>query len=222
MLTVYTFVFSIVLKSRWGVDNEDFSKFSAILFIGLVVNSLFVECINRAPSLLIINQNYVKKVVFPLEVLIYVSVGSSLFHSLISLFVLSVAVFFLFGSISWNIILFPVILTPLVLILCGLSWMLASLGVYVRDLSQAVGVITSAMAFFAPVFYPMSSIPNRFKSMVMLNPITFPILEGRNLIIFGLQPDWVSWSYCFLCGVIVCYTGFLFFQKTRQGFSDVL
>ncbi|MGD9949950.1 MAG: ABC transporter permease, partial [Desulfobulbus sp.] len=144
MLIVYTFVFSVVFKSRWGVDpNESRTDFALILFVGLTIHTLFADCINRAPLLITSNVNYVKKVIFPLEILPWVTLGSSIFQALINLLVLLIAQLFLNHYFPWTIIFFPIVLIPLVFVTMGFSWFLSSIGVYLRDVSQVTGIFTT-------------------------------------------------------------------------------
>jgi lipopolysaccharide transport system permease protein len=156
MLIVYTFVFSVVFKARWNVSGgESKTDFAIILFTGMIVFNLFAEIVNRAPGLIIYNVNYVKKVVFPLEILSWVALGSVLFHSLVSLSVLLLAQFILNQSLPWTVMLFPLVLFPLILSSLGAAWFLAAIGVYVRDVGQITGVITTILMFLSAVFYPL-------------------------------------------------------------------
>jgi len=154
MLAVYTFVFSVVFKARWSVGSESKTEFALVLFAGLIVFNLFAECINRAPALILANPNYVKKVVFPLETLTFVSLLSALYHALISLGVWLAAYVILFGVPHASALYLPFVVMPFALFILGLSWILASLGVYLRDVSQFIGVITSVLMFLSPIFYP--------------------------------------------------------------------
>ena len=152
MLTVYTFVFSVVFKARWSVESSSVAEFGMVLFAGLIMFNIFAECIGRAPVLILANVNYVKKVVFPLEILAWVSVGSALFHALISIFVWLVAYLILFGVPHLTVLLLPLVMLPLILLIMGLSWGLASIGVYLRDVTQFVGVLTTVAMFLSPIF----------------------------------------------------------------------
>ncbi|WP_244807540.1 ABC transporter permease [Caballeronia zhejiangensis] len=222
MLVVYTFFFSVVFKARWGTLDDNKGAFAVVLFVGLILHSLLAECINRAPTLILANVNYVKKVIFPLEILPIVALGSALFHSAISLFVLIVAEVLLLHALPWTAILFPLILAPLIIGAMGFAWFLSAFGVYVRDIAQITGIITSVLMFLSPVFYPVSNLPQQYQSLIRLNPLTFIIEEGRNTLIFGKQPDWTSWVVCMAGSIIVCWLGFWWFQRTRKGFADVL
>ena len=223
MLTVYTFVFSVIFKSRWG-GNGDESKmqFAVVLFVGMIVHGLFAEVLNRAPSLILSNVNYVKKVVFPLEILPVIAMGASLFHSVISFGVLLAAFVIFNGYLPWTVLYIPIVLLPLIMLTIGLAWILASLGVFLRDVGQTIGIITTVMMFLSPVFFPVSAMPIEFRPWLMANPLTFMIEQARAVLIWGQQPDWIGLGIYTGVALVVAWAGFALFQKTRKGFSDVL
>lgn len=223
MLAVYTFVFSVAFKARWGVGTEEGkAQFAIVLFVGLMVHGLLSEVLNRAPTLVLASVNLVKKVVFPLEILPLVSVLAALFHCLVSLGVLLIAMLVFTGSLHWSVILIPLVFLPLVVLAMGLAWVLSSLGVYLRDVSQTVGIITSAMMFLAPVFYPVTALPENMQAWLFLNPLTFIIEQARNVLIWGKAPDWLGLGSYLLVAIVVAWAGYAWFQKTRKGFADVL
>jgi len=223
MLTVYTFVFSVIFKSRWGIgDEESKTQFAVVLFVGMIVHGLFAEVLNRAPSLILSNANYVKKVVFPLDTLPVIAMGAALFHSLISLGVLLTAFILFNGYLHWTAIFMPFVLLPLVILTLGLAWMLASLGVFLRDVGQTIGIITTVMMFLSPVFYPVSTLPEKFRAWIMLNPLTFIIEQAREVLIWGHLPDWLGLGIYTFAATVVAWIGYAWFQKTRKGFADVL
>lgn len=223
MLAVYTFVFSVVFKARWGVGGEESkTQFAIVLFVGMIVHGLFAEVVNRAPGLILGNVNYVKKVVFPLEILTVVSMGAALFHSLVSLSVLLMAFALLNGHLYWTAILIPLVLFPLVILTLGLAWILASLGVFLRDVGQTIGIITTVMLFLAPVFYPISSLPEQLRPWIMANPLTFIIEQAREILIWGHLPNWTGLGIYMLSATAIAWAGYAWFQKTRKGFADVL
>ena len=224
MLMVYTFVFSEIFKSRWGGVGGDDSKtqFALVLFAGMIVLSLFSEVLNRAPSLILGNVNYVKKVVFPLEILPVIAIGAALFHSLISLCVLLAAFVFFNGYMQWTAIFTPLVLLPLVILATGFAWMLASLGVFLRDVGQTIGIITTVLMFLSPVFYPVSAVPERFQSFILANPLTFIIEQAREVLIWGHLPNWLGMGAYTLAAILIAWLGYVWFQKTRKGFADVL
>ncbi len=222
MLAVYTFVFSVVFKARWSGGSESRTEFALVLFAGMIVFGLFSECINRAPGLILANANYVKKVVFPLEILPFVSLGAAAFHLLVSVGVWLLFYLIFFGVPHLTVLLLPIVLLPLVLFTLGLSWMLASLGVYLRDVGQIVGVFTTALLFLSPIFYPMTALPAEYQTLLHLNPLTPVIEQTRQVLVWGKLPDLGFWAVAMIAGVAVAWLGFAWFQKTRKGFADVL
>lgn len=222
MLAVYTFVFSVIFQARWDTKNESKTEFALILFAGLIVFNLFAECVNRSPSLILSNVNYVKKVVFPLEILPWVSLGSAAFHAIVSWSVWLIAYIVLFGTPHLTILLLPIVMMPLVFMIIGLTWILASLGVYLRDVSQFVGIIVTMLMFLSPIFYPTSALPEEIKPILSINPLTPIIEQVRNVAYWGKLPDLVSLLSIMAVSVIVAWLGFVWFQKTRKGFADVI
>lgn len=223
MLAVYTFVFSVVFKARWGVGgDESKTQFAVVLFAGMIVHGLFAEVLNRAPGLILSNVNYVKKVVFPLEILPVVSMGAALFHSLVSLGVLLIAFALFNGYLHWTAVFAPLVVLPLVILTLGLAWMLASLGVFLRDVGQTIGIITTVMLFLAPVFYPITALPEELRPWIMANPLTFIIEQAREVLIWGHLPNWFGLAIYTLVATVVAWAGYAWFQKTRKGFADVL
>lgn len=223
MLSIYTFVFSIVLKARWGKNpHEDHIEFSLILFIGLIIHSLLSEVVLRAPTQILSNTNYVTKVVFPLEILSVVNVATALFNSLITFTVLLLAISFFSDVLTVKAILSLMTILPIIPLLLGLSWIFSSLGVYVRDISQFIGLAITALMFLAPIFYPLTALPNDFQKIILLNPITIPTIETRKILLFNSNPDWIAICVYWLISILLCWIGFWWFQKTRKGFSDVI
>lgn len=222
MLVVYTFVFSIVFKARWTAGSDSKTEFALVLFTGLVVFNLFAECILRAPGLVLGNVNYVKRVVFPLEILPIVALGSALFHMAIGLVVWIVFYVIFFGIPPLTSLLFPLVLLPLLLMTLGLSWFLASLGVFLRDVGQVVGVMTTALMFLSPIFYPITTLPDQYRLLVQLSPLTITVESSRSVLVWGDGINWSEWGACLLASSVVAWLGFAWFQKTRKGFADVL
>lgn len=223
LLLVYTFVFSVIFKSRWGVgEQESKVDFALALFVGLIVFGIFAECVNRAPMLIVYNVNYVKKVVFPLEILPWIPLGSVLFNSSISLVVLLLLQLIVNRILPWTIIFFPLILLPLIFASMGIAWFLAALGVYVRDVGQITGIFTTILMFLSAVFYPVDALPEEYRGWLLLNPLILIIEESRKALIFGISPDWLSLGIALLASFVICAVGFWWFQKTRKGFADVI
>lgn len=222
MLVVYTFVFSVVFKARWGAGSGSKTEFALVLFAGLLVFNLFAECINRAPSLIVSNQNYVKKVVFPLEILPWVGLGAGLFHCAVSLGVWLIAYLIFFGFPQATILYLPLVFLPFCLFIMGLSWALASLGVYLRDVGQLIGLLTTVLMFLSPIFYPASSLPEDYRAFLYLNPLTPVIEQTRAVLFWGTSPDFAMLGIYYISTFIIAWLGFAWFQMTRKGFADVL
>ena len=222
MLSVYTFVFGEVFNARWHRESDSQGQFALMLFAGLILFNVFAECVNRMPSIIIANVNYVKKVVFPLELLPLTVVCSSLFHCFVSLVVWIAAYIIMFGVPHITVLLMPLIVMPLVLMIIGISWLLSALGVFVRDVGQLVGLLTTAMMFLSPIFFPISALPTAYQKIVHLNPLTLPIEQLREVLFFGELPDWYMLGWYTLAAIFTAFIGFAFFQKTRKGFADVL
>lgn len=222
LLAVYTFVFSEVFKARWGEGVGSKSEFAIALFTGLMVFNVFAECFNRAPMLMLSNVNYVKKVVFPLEILPVVALGSALFNLLTSMVVWLLFFVLCMGLPPLMALLFPVAFLPLLLFSLGMGWFLASLGVYLRDISQFTNIMTTVLMFMSPIFYPITALPKAYQHMMLLNPLTTVIEQTRNLLMWGRAPDWMQLTTYTLIMLVVACLGFAWFQKTRKGFADVL
>ena len=222
MLAVYTFVFSGVFKMRWPGGGGGQGEFAIIAFAGMIIHSLFGECVNRAPGLILGNVNYVKKVVFPLEILPWVVMGSALFHAAVSIVVLLAFFVFVHHYIHWTVLLLPVVVLPLVLFTMGVSWWLAATGVYLRDVSQTTGIVVTAMMFLSPIFYPVSALPEQYRIYLLLNPLTFIIQQAQNVVLWGSLPEWGGLAIYLAVSVSVAWAGLFWFQKTRKGFADVL
>lgn len=226
MLSVYTFVFSVVFKARWGSGPADAEEskalFAVMLFVGLIVHGIFAEVINKAPALILGNSNYVTKVIFPIEILPVISMGAAFFHSLISILVLLIAYSIFISPPPWTVVLVPIVFAPLIVLTLGLAWILASVGTFLRDVGQTVGIITTIMLFLSPVFFPMEALPEKYHGLMTLNPLTFIIEQARLVLVLGETPDMAGLGLYALLAVAIAWCGFAWFQATRKGFADVL
>jgi lipopolysaccharide transport system permease protein len=212
MLAVYTLVFGYIFRARWGVGVDTTGEFALVLS----------EVVSRAPALILSNPNYVKKVIFPIDCLPWVLLGAALFHAIASLAVLLLANLVLRGALSPMVLLLPLVLLPLLLFAVGLSWILASLGVYLRDIGHLVNALVTVLLFLSPVFYPASSLPEPARRLLMLNPLTAVLESSRAVLLWGQSPDWLLLIPCTLAGGVVAWLGWLWFDRTRAGFADVL
>jgi lipopolysaccharide transport system permease protein len=222
MLVIYTFVFSEVFKAKWGGGHESKSEFAVILFAGLLVFNFLSECLVRSPSLVIANSNYVKKVVYPLEILPISALVAALFHALIALLAWLGARWLFIGAPPTTIFFLPIVWLPMCLFALGLMWFFSSVGVYLRDVGQFVSLLVTLLMFASPIFFPISAIPTEYRYWIEANPLT-PVIEmTRDVLHWGRLPDLMHVMYLYLSGAVVCWLGFWFFQKTRKGFADVL
>jgi lipopolysaccharide transport system permease protein len=223
MLTVYTFVFSFIFKARWGVGNEESKAgFAVTLFVGMIIHGLLAECVNRSPELILSNAHYVKKMVFPLDILPMVVLFSSLFQATVSILVLLTALIVMNGYLYWTALLLPLVFLPFAVMVLGFTWFIASLGVFVRDIGQITGIITTVLMFLAPVFYPISALPVKYQPWLMINPLTFIIEQARAVVLHGQLPDWTGLAVYSTISIAIGWAGFWWFQKTRKGFADVI
>ncbi len=222
MLAVFTFVFSVIFQARWGGGGGSKTEFALVLFAGLLVFNLFAECINRAPGLILSNTNYVKKVVFPLEILPFVGLLSALFHTLISLGVWLIAYTLFLGIPHLTVFYLPLVLLPFCLFLMGLSWALASLGVFLRDVSQFIGLLTTTLMFLSPIFYPATAFPEDYRYILYLNPLTTVVEQTRDVLFWGKTPDFLMLAIYWGVTLGIAWLCFAWFQKTRKGFANVL
>lgn len=223
MLAVYTFVFVEIFKAKWpGATELGGLAFSQRIFAGLMVFNLFSEMVARAPTLILEQVNLVKKVFFPLELLPFIVLGSALFHFFLSTIILTVSIVAFSQEISFYLLLLPVVILPLIPLVLGVSWLLAALGVYLRDLGQIVTLLVSLLMFMSPIFYSTQSLSTRWQYWLNFNPLTH-VIENLRLVTFsGAPPNWVHWWTGLATGCIVAIVGAWTFSKTRDGFADVL
>ncbi|MBB5445174.1 MULTISPECIES: ABC transporter permease [unclassified Paraburkholderia] len=223
LLTIYTFVFSVVFKARWGgALPASKTEFALLLFVGMIIHTLFAETLTQAPMLIVNNVSYVKKIIFPLEILPVAALGTALFHACVSLAVW-LAFFVLFnGFIHWTVIFMPLVLLPLIMLTVGIAWALASLGVFLRDVAQPIGLIMTVLLFASPVFYPITALPVAIRPWLMLNPLTLIIEQARAVLLFGQLPDWSALAIYGATALVIAWLGYAWFQKTRKGFADVI
>jgi lipopolysaccharide transport system permease protein len=222
MLGVYAFAFGTVLKSRWPHQAGGDHSYAVILFVGLILHGFFAECITRAPTLIVANPNFVKRVVFPLDVLPWPMLFSALFHAFMNVVVLALLMLGLEHHLPPTMLLLPVIFIPLFLLALGVSWILASIGVYFRDISQVMPVVATALLFLSSAIVPVSILPPALQRFFHLNPLTFFIDQARMVALAGQGPDWMALSVATVIGVLVAWLGHAWFVATQRGFADVL
>ena len=222
MLAVYTFFFSVVFKVRLEGGSGSRIEFAMFLFSGLIIFNMFSECLNRAPTLILFNPNYVKKIVFPVELLPWVVLASAIFQLVISYLVWLAFYLIFFGLPHIASLLLPLVLLPLCLISLGLGWILSSLGVFLRDVQQVVITLTPILMFLSPVFYRVSALPENYRLFIRLNPVTPAVEMARSVMFWGDSVNWPIWGVYSLAAFVFAWVGFVWFQCTRTGFADVV
>lgn len=227
-IAIYAFVFGTVFRARWSVpehaaaNSSSEYSFGIMLFVGFIIFGIFSEPINRAPGLMLENPSYIKKVVFPLDVLAWVSVLAALVSAGIAFTVFLVIFTVMYGLPSIMILLLPLIVLPIVFIALGFTYILSSLGVYIRDIRQFIPLLTTMMMFLSPVLYPIENVPERFRQLVLINPLTIGITQARDAIFWGKLPNILEWSAYLLVSVTILVAGHAWFARTKKGFADVL
>ena len=223
MLTVYTFVFSVVFKARWGADTVGGKgAFAVIMFCGMAMYNLFSEAVSSSCGCIVGNPNFVKKVIFPLEILPLAQTLSTFVLGMAWFVLLFLGAVFILGKISLTMLLLPVVLVPLMLFTLGVAYFAAAFGVYVRDTQYVIGVVLQILFFMTPIFYPINAVPERFRIWLEMNPLTVMIEQGRNVFLYGRLPDWGYLGVAVLISLVVLQFGYFFFARTKRGFADVL
>ena len=223
MLCVYTFVFSVVFKARWGVDTDGGrGSFAVIMFCGMAMYNLFSESTSASCGCITGNPNLVKKVIFPLEILPLSQVLSTFILGIPWFMLLFVGSWLILGFVGWTMLLLPLVMLPLVVFSLGVSYFVAAFGVFVRDTQYVIGVVLQVLFFATPIFYPISAVPERFQLLLRLNPLTIYIEQARKVFLMGQMPDWIFLGVGLLVSIVVLQLGYFFFRRTKRGFADVL
>lgn len=219
---VYTFVFSKVFQARWPGMSDGPFDFAVICLTGMVVHTIFAESVARASGLVLGNASYVTKVVFPLEILPVVTVLTALVNAGIGIAIVLVGNLLLNGKIYFTALMLPLVIAPYLLFVIGLVFFFAAAGVYLRDLSQLVSLLITVTLFLTPIFFPIEAIPESFRRVILLNPLTFVVQQARDVTIFGRWPDFVGLTIYSVAALAALACGFWIFQRLRNGFADVL
>jgi lipopolysaccharide transport system permease protein len=225
MLSVYTLFFGLLLRTHWEIPPGGKGYYFLILFMGLIVLNFFGDCVGRAPGLMLANVSYIKRVVFPIEILAFVSVLSALFDMVLSTFILIIIFIALLGLPGKIALLLPITVAPIVFVTLGMIWFLSSLGVYLRDLRQIIGVVLTALPFLCPLFFPPETFARLgplFSKAIYLNPITVPVVQSRQVLFFNQMPDWRLWCIYTVCSYIFACLGLIWFSYSQRGFADVV
>jgi lipopolysaccharide transport system permease protein len=222
MLGVYTFVFSLVFKARWSENALSSSGFAIVLFAGLSVHTFFSEVLINATSAITRQPNLIKKVVFPTGVLPAAIVVSALVGLGINLSILIVAVLIAESGLPITSLYLPVVLAPLILVALGLSFLLSSVGVFTKDVVQLMSLVSTALMFLSPMFYPISAIPEQYRDLFLLNPLSVSMENLRAVLVWGTSPDFSALVLQAIVGFVAYCFGTYIFSVSKKGFADVL
>lgn len=221
LLTVYTIAFGVILKARWGFSGGT-AEYALMLFAGLIVFNAFSECLDKSTTLITASPNFVKKVVFPLELLPVITVLTALIHALIGMAVWFLGYLLLFGVPKPTAILFPAILVCFVPLLLGLGWLFSALGVIVRDISQLTGMLSHTLLFLTPIFYSIEAAPPLLQNLLMFNPLTFIVEQFRLVLFFGQMPALKGLAVYFLLASAFAWISLVLFRRLRPSFADMV
>lgn len=222
LLYVYTIVFSGIFQARWSTGSDNPTDFALHLFAGLIVHAIAADVVSRAPGLVASNASFVKKVVFPVEVLPLVITLSALFHGVISLIILIAFHVFIHGYVMATVLFLPLIILPYVVFLAGLAWLVSAMGTFIRDIGQMTGFVITLLLFLSPVFYPVSALPEQWQVVMSFNPLTAIIEQVRAVVLYGRLPDPVTLGLYSVFSIAAAWAGLLVFLKLKGEFADVL
>lgn len=221
LLAVYTLAFGVVLKARWGFGGGT-ADYALMVFAGLIVYNAFSECLVKAPTLITANPNFVKKVAFPLELLSWVMALNAMMHALIGLLVWVVGYAVVHGMPPRTVVLAPAVLLVCFPVLLGLGWLLASIGVIVRDVSQLTALVSHALLFLTPIFYSIDALPPFFQAILLANPLTFVVEQLRLVLYFGQTPVLSALAVYFLLSCLFAWASWVVFRWLRPGFAEMV
>lgn len=221
LLSIYTIAFGVILKTRWA-STGDTATYALMLFAGLIVFNAFSECLTKSSTLITTNPNFVKKVVFPLELLPIVTVGTVLIHAIIAIAVWFSGYMLLFGLPKPSAAFFPIILVCLVPVLLGIAWLFSAVGVVIRDISQVTGMLNHALLFLTPIFYSIEAAPPMLKSALMLNPLTFIVEQFRTVLFLGNMPNFKGLIIYFVLANLFAWCSLTLFKRLRPTFADMV
>ncbi len=223
LLGVYTFVFSVILGIKWGmaVQNDQLG-FAMVMFCGVLTFNILGEAANAAPGLILGHPNFVKRVIFPLEILPVVKLLGTIVHSCFGLVILFLGMAIGHHPFHWTILLLPLVWLPMAMFSMGCAFLLSSLGVFIRDIGATVGVLVSMCFFMSPIFYPLEAVPEKFRTLCQLNPIAIYVADARRVMLFGELPDWPWFFAGLVLSILVMVFGFVFFMRSKPAFADVI
>lgn len=221
LLFTYTFVFTVAVKSSWGSFDKE-NNVAIIIYSGLILQLFFSECLNSSSSLIYGNVNYVKKVVFPLEILILPHILTGIFNYIINIIFIVLVLILLNNNFHKEIILIPILIIPLICLIAGIMLIFSALGVFIRDIGQLSGIISTVMLFVSGVFFPIKELPEIFQKILYFNPLAQSINSTRDVIFLGTIPDFNYYISNLISGLLVFLLGVYVFKRLRKSFADAM
>ncbi|HBN1876904.1 TPA: ABC transporter permease [Escherichia coli] len=222
LLVIYTFVFSVIMKAKWGLSNEGNFDFAVVLFTGLIVFNMYADATNRAANIIHDNKNYVKKVIFPLNILPIIVVNSSFFNGIISYLILFTVLLLFKDTLNIQCVFIILLLFPIYLMSLGVTYLVSAISAFARDIGQVMGIFNMAFMFLSPIFFPMERMPAKFQFIASLNPIAFVVTQARDTLIFNKGFNWDGYAVSLLCSSIIFVVGFIVFSSLKKDFADVI
>ena len=221
MIAIFTFIFAGIFGARFGANHSHWD-YALYLFCGLLPWSMFQDSVQQSANTIVVNSNLVKRVVFPLEALPAAQVFAALGNQLFATVALLIATIIIRQRLELTAIWFPLLLIPQILFALGAAWLVASLGVFLRDIAQGITLLLMAWMYLTPIIYPESIVPEHFRTFIDLNPFTHLIRNYRHIFLDGLGPDWRGLAYFTLIATVVFIFGYWWFARTRKSFADVV
>jgi lipopolysaccharide transport system permease protein len=221
MITIFTFIFAGIFNARFG-PNGNAWDYALYLFCGLLPWTMFQETLQSSSTTIVTHANLVKRVVFPLETLPVAQALSAIGNQLFGTIALVVATVVVRHELHITILWLPALLIPQLILTLGAAWLVASLGVFLRDIAQGITLVLMAWMYLTPIIYPESIVPERYRLFINANPFTALVRSYRRIFLEGVAPDWSSLAYFTSVAVILFVFGYWWFAKTRRNFADVI
>jgi len=221
LLAVYTIAFGVILKARWGFSGST-KEYALMLFAGLIIFNAFSEVLSKSSTLITANPNFVKKIVFPLELLPVITVATALIHALICLAVWLLGYALIAGTPHFTAMLFPLVLICFLPVLLGIGWLISSIGVIFKDISQLTGMLNHTLLFLTPIFYSIEAAPVLLQNLLMLNPLTFVVEQLRLVLFYGQMPALKGLTVYFVLASLFAWISLVLFRRLRPSFADVV
>ena len=221
MIAIFTFIFAGIFGARFGVSDSHWD-YALYLFCGLLPWTMFQESVQQSANTIVVHSNLVKRVVFPLETLPAAQVFAALANQVFATIALLIAVIIIRQRLDLSAIWFPALLIPQIIFALGAAWLIASLGVYLRDIAQGITLLLMAWMYLTPIIYPEAIVPDRLRTFINLNPFTPLVRSYRRIFLEGAAPDWRGLAYFSAVAVVLFIFGYWWFARTRKGFADVV